>query len=164
MCIIALFVFPNEDLYRIKIELRLIFFCNAAETALYYILEYLAHCKAGAYLNLAIWEFWILVAITYSNYRAIRSQSLSCAAHPIIREVSRYSDSKLESELKVTDVLESQSLFQAFEKHLKSEFSLEHINFIVHVVHYGRMWEERNRKQIRGEDIVPRNEQISMQT
>jgi len=167
MCIIVLFVFPSDDLFSIKTELRLIFIINALETALYYTFVHFDK-KAEAYLNLAICEFWIMVAITYSNYRAVRSQSL-CTVGPIIREVSRYSDNKLDSELRVTDVLECQSLFQAFERHLKREFSLEHINFIVDVVHYRRMWEERNRKQneklrkIRGEDSFPRTEQISMQ-
>jgi hypothetical protein len=167
MCIIVLFVFPSDDLFRIKTELRLIFIINTVETALYYMFEHFDK-KAEAYLNLAICEFCIMVAITFSNYRAVRNQSLRTVG-PIVREVSRYSDKKLETELRVTDVLECQTLFQAFEKHLKREFSLEHINFIVDVVHYRRMWQERHRKQnekirkIFGEDSHPRTEQISMQ-
>jgi len=36
----------------------------------------------------------------------------------------------------MTNVLESKSLFQAFERHLRKEFSLEHLNFVVAIVHY----------------------------
>jgi len=42
----------------------------------------------------------------------------------------------------MTDILEIESLFQAFERHLKREFSLENLNFIVAVVHYRRLCEK----------------------
>jgi len=41
----------------------------------------------------------------------------------------------------MTDILDSESLFHAFERHLKREFSLENLNFIVAVVHYRRLCE-----------------------
>jgi len=42
----------------------------------------------------------------------------------------------------MTDILDSESLFHAFERHLKREFSLENLNFIVAVVHYRRLCEK----------------------
>jgi len=167
LCLIALFVFPSDDLFRIKTELRLIFFINILETVLYYIFLYCS-CMSAAYLNLAICQFLILVAITYSNYRAVRNHGGF-----IFKWVSSYheSDSNSEGELTMTDILDSQSLFRAFQRHLKREFSLEHLNFIVAVVHFRRLCEERSKKgqnrkimQIRGEDSVPKAREISMQS
>jgi len=167
LCFIVLFAFPGDDHFRIKIELRLIFFINILETLLYYILVWCGILFA-AYMNLAICQCMIIVAITWSNYRAVRSQSF-CTIGPIVREVSSYSDVKMGKEIGVTDVLECPSLFQAFERHLKREFTLEHLNFIVAVVHFRRLCDERNRGQsrkiklIRGEDDVPKSREISMQ-
>jgi len=166
LCFIVLFAFPGDDIFRIKIELRLIFFINIVETLLYYLFVLWDHWPA-AYICLSISEFCIIVAITYSNWRAVLSHS--CSSGQILREVSTWADSKSEKEMGVTDVLECQSLFQAFERHLKREFSLEHLNFIVAVVHYRRLCEERNSGQtrkimlIRGEDSVPKTREISLQ-
>jgi len=42
----------------------------------------------------------------------------------------------------MTDILDSESRSHAFERHLKREFSLENLNFIVAVVHYRRLCEK----------------------
>jgi len=167
LCFIVLFAFPGSDHFRIKIELRLIFLINILETLLYYMLVSYDNLFA-AYMNLAICQCLIIVVITNTNYLAVRSQWFSTIG-PIVREVSSYSDVKMKKEIGVTDVLECPSLFQAFERHLKREFTLEHLNFIVAVVHYRRLCDWRNRgqslkvKRIRGEDDVPKSREISMQ-
>jgi len=113
------------------------------EIALWYILFKFWGWRYS-YLNLAISEFLIMLAITWSNYLAACNQCW-CAGGPIFRQVTSFhnSDDYSEGEWSLTDILECQSLFQAFEKHLKREFSLEHLNFIVAIVHYHRLCEGR---------------------
>jgi len=147
MCFIVLFLYPSDDIFMIKIELRLIYLIITMETVIYYTLPYCVG-EIAAYLSLSILELCIMVAIACSNYQALPFK-FSCILDPICRhgrsvyEFDRNSVDKLT----MTDVLESKSLFEAFEKHLKSEFSLEHLNFVVAIIHYKRLCEERNHKR-----------------
>jgi len=68
------------------------------------------------------------------------------------------------------DILDNESLFQSFKRHLKREFSLENINFIVAVVQYRRLCEERTHNSHgtlgmlnRGKNTCQKMQEISMQ-
>jgi hypothetical protein len=139
-CLVVLFFFPSDNIFRIKIELRLIFFITTVKMVLYYIL--LSQIgKCAAYLNLSIAAFAIMVAITSSNWRAVQIQ---CCCIYIFRQQRKFHqfDSTSESVVTMMDILKCECLFQAFQRHLKREFSLENLNFIVNVVQYRRLSEE----------------------
>lgn len=170
MCLFVLFLFPNDDLFLIKVELRLIFLISTVELALYYILLY-REGTPGAYLTLAIGDLLIMVTITCSTYWAITSVC-SCCVCPIFKRErpSHKCGSSSDTLLTMMDVLENEGLFQAFERHLKREFSLENLNFIVAVVHYRRLCDERshnmphnNSKRIHGRNKSREVKEISMQ-
>jgi hypothetical protein len=142
-CFVVLFFFPSDDLFRIKIELRLIFFLSTVEMVLYYIL--LSQIgKSAAYLSLSITAFANMVAIISSNWKAVHIQCCCISGHMEQRIFQQF-DSTLESKVTMMDILECEFMFQAFQRHLKREFSLENLNFIVNVVHYRRLcWEHIN--------------------
>jgi len=146
MCFIVLFLYPSEDIWMIKIELRLIYLIITMEIILYYTLLYCVG-EIAACLSLSILEFCIMVSIAFSNYQALPFK-FSSILDPICRHGSLVDDfdEKSGDILTMTNVLGSKSLFEAFEKHLKREFSLEHLNFVVAIVHYKRLCEERNHK------------------
>lgn len=170
MCLFVLFLFPNDDLFLIKVELRLIFLISTVELALYYFLLY-REGTPGAYLTLAIGDLLIMVAITCSNYWAI-TRVCSCSVCPILKweRPSHKCRSSSDDLLTMVDVLESEGLFHAFERHLKREFSLENLNFIVAVVHYRRLCDERslnmsnnNTMPTQGRNKSTKMKEISMQ-
>jgi len=70
----------------------------------------------------------------------------------------------------MTDILDSESRSHAFERHLKREFSLENLNFIVAVVHYRRLCEKGTHNSNstigmlhRGKNTCRKLQEISMQ-
>jgi len=169
LCLAVLFFFPSDDMFHIKIELRLIFFISTVEIVLYYTFLYQIGTPV-AYLSLAICELCIMVAITCSNWKAVHNRCC-CSTVPILANSSyQLLDSNSDSEVTIIHILECESLFQAFEKHLKREFSLENLNFIVAVEHYRRLCENRAhtcRNRIgnlsHGKKTVRKTQEISMQ-
>jgi len=141
LCLIVLFVGKADDLFRIKMELRLIFFISTVEILLFYTFLYVMGTPE-AYLSMAIGEFWTMVAITCANCQAVRQGLCISAPFLKLRRSFQEIDSSCEIEWTIMDILNSESRFQAFERHLKREFSLENLNFIVAVVHYRRLCEE----------------------
>jgi len=109
----------------------------------------------------------IMLAIAWSNYQAIRSERL-CIADSFLKQGTSFQalDSSSDIELTMTDILECKGLFQAFERHLKREFSLENLNFIVAVVQYRQLCEttRQNRKSVLndGKDMIPKTNVIPM--
>jgi len=144
MCFIVLFLYPSDDIFMIKIELRLVYLIIIVEIVLYNTLLYCIG-EIAAYLSLSVLEFSIMVAITCSNYKALVLKS-SCILDPLCRHGRSFYDfdENFGDQLTMTNVLKSKSLFEAFERHLKREFSLEHLNFVVAIVHYKKLCEERN--------------------
>merc|ERR1719317_1245692 len=63
LCFGVLFVGKEVDLFRIKFELRLIFFITTVEIIIWYIIQYQIGTPAAA-LSVTICEFWTMVAIT----------------------------------------------------------------------------------------------------
>jgi len=112
-----------------------------------------------------------MVAMTCANQQAVRSQG-SCILFPNskLRRSIQEIDSSSETVLTIMDILDSESLFDSFERHLKREFSLENLNFIVAVVHYRRLCEERTHNSHstsgmlgRGKNTCRKMQDISMQ-
>jgi len=171
ICLSVLFVFPSDDVFRIKVELRLIFLISTVGIVFYYTLLYRIGTPE-AYLSLAICEFLIMVAITWSNWRAVQIKkwcfsSVSSFAHG--RSFHKFGGNK-GIELSMMDILECESLFWAFERHLKREFSLENLNFIVAVMQYRQFCEkhrytsqDRESIHIYNKETNPKTKEISMQ-
>jgi len=165
-CFIVLFVYLGDDIFLIKTELQRIYLIGTAEIVLYYTLQYYKG-EIAVYLSLSVFEFCIMVAITCSNYQAL-ALNFSCFLDLKSRLGRSFPDFDENSgdKLTMTNVLESKTLFQAFERHLKKEFSLEHLNFIVAIVHYKRLCADRNHKpqnQKNRLDACIKSREISMQ-
>jgi len=160
ICFVALFVYPSDDNFLIKFELRLIYLIIIVESVLLFTLLY---CKGviAAYLSLSVAELCIMVAITCTNYQAL-ALKCSCFLDPICRHGSSFHDFDENSadKLMMVNILESKRLFQAFERHLKKEFSLEHLNFVVAIVYYKRLCAKRNHKP---QNEYLKSREISMQ-
>jgi len=166
VCFVVLFIYSSDDIFVIKIELRLIYLIITVEIVLYYTLLYCSG-EIAAYSSLSVSAFCIMVAITCSNYQAVTFRFSNFLGR-------LWSDGRLfhdfyrssGDELTMMDILGSKSLFQAFERHLKKEFSLEHLNFIVAIVHYKRLCTERNLKPLKQKvtlDECLMSREISMQ-
>jgi len=146
VCFAVLFVCVSDDIFLIKMELRLIYLIISVEIVLHYtLLHYIG--EIAAYISLSVSELCIMVAITCSNYQALTFK-FSCFLDPLFGHGRPFHDFDENSGDKLTmvNVLGSKRWFQAFEKHLKREFSLEHLNFVVAIVHYKRLCAKRNRK------------------
>jgi len=142
MCFLALFVSPMGDVFLIKIELRIIWMINTVEIVLYHTFLYTVG-DIAAFLSLSGFEFCIMLAIACTNYLAVASKfSWSCRHGRSFCDFDENAGNKLT----MTNVLASKSLFRLFKRHMKREFSLEHLNFIVAIVHYKRLCEMRNFK------------------
>jgi len=124
-----------DDIFLIKIELRIIMMIAIVEIVVYHTLVYCVG-EIAAYLSLSVFEFCIMVTTVCTNYQALTRHGKSFYDF----------DENGRDKLTMTNVLESKSLFWAFERHLKRELSLEHLNFIVAIVHYKRLCEKRNFK------------------
>merc|ERR1719317_148398 len=166
MCFIVLFLYPSDDIFMIKIELRLVYLIIIVEIVLYYTLLYCIG-EIAAYLSLSVSEFCVMLAITCSNYQALTFKFSSFLGR-ICSEGGSFHDFGKNSEDKLTmmNILGSKSLFKAFERHLKKEFSLEHLNFVVAIVHYKRLCTERNLKPLKQQitlDECLKSREISMQ-
>jgi len=164
ICFVALFFYPMDDIFLIKIELRIVWLIFTVEIILYQTLLYWAG-EISAYISLSLFEFFIMVAIVCTNYQALPFKSSCICSHG--RSFNDF-DEHFRDKLTMTNILESKRLFRAFEKHLKREFSLEHLNFVVAIVHYKRLCEKRNFKcQNQNEkctlDDCLKLEEISMQ-
>merc|ERR1719320_2316162 len=70
VCFVVLFLYPSDDNFLIKKELRLIYLIITVEIVLYYTLLYCLG-EIAVYLSLCVSEFCIMVAITFSNYKAL---------------------------------------------------------------------------------------------
>merc|ERR1719317_564881 len=145
VCFVVLFLYPSDDIFLIKKELRLIYLIITVEIVLYCTLLYCIG-EIPAYLSLCVSEFCIMVAITFSNYKALTFK-FSSFLGPMCEDGRSFYDLHENSGDKLTmaNILGSESLFQAFERHLKKEFSLEHLNFIVAIVYYKRLCADRKR-------------------
>lgn len=169
MCLTVLFFFPSDDLFRIKIELRLIFLISTMGVVLWYTLLYRIGTPE-AYLSQAISALLIMVAMTWTNWRAVRKECW-CSAATIIRLGRSFHkfDWNSDMELSIMDILECEGLFQAFERHLKREFSLENLNFLVAVVQFRQLceenkysWEDHDSIRLNGNETTSKTQKISM--
>jgi len=170
LCFVVLFLFPNDDIFRIKIELRLIFFISIVQMVLFYILlDQIG--KFAAFFDLSMAAFAIMVTIISSNGRAVQIPCC-CISGNIFRQQRTFQlvDSIPESEIKIMDILEREDMFQAFQRHLKREFSIENLNFIVNVVYYRQFCaqyininDNKTDLCIRGKETAHKLQEISLQ-
>jgi len=137
-----------KDLFHIFNELAIALFLLNMSGMLYLVFNTSEIAGSSgcrwAYLNSAIAYLLIIYMMDYTIH--IASVHSWIDVNRIARGTRKEAKTVLKDECTLFEVLEHKPAFHAFETHLRREFAVENLNFIVEVVQFRRILEKRQKR------------------
>jgi len=139
-----------KDLFHIFNELAIALFLLNLDGMLYLFFNMSdvagANGSRWAYMNSAFAYLLIIYVMDYTIH--IASVQSWIDVNRIARGARKEAKKVLKDECTLFEILEYKPAFHAFETHLRREFAVENLNFIVEVVHFRRIIEKRLRRSV----------------